>query len=583
MKRIFLILPIIAMFIVSCNNDYLDRYPQTSISEGNFFQNASDLQTYSNQFYDYWSPVYWDDPSDNTTIYKTGITEFLLGTKTQYNAAGWTWTTLRAINYFLDNSVKATGNKDEILKYQAVGHFARAKFYFDMLKKYSDVPWYSHALTTGDSLLYKVRDTRELVADSIISDLEFATVHLGDITSKTLLSKWVAYAELARFCLYEGTYRKYHAGETDLHVTKAPEYFLNKAVDASLAVMSSGKFSLNNTSNPDVDYGNLFNGELDLSSNPEILMYTNYERDKRTHGAELVLDFQNGISRTMADSYLYTDGTFVPKSVTDTLQFSNAFKGRDPRFKQSIMYPGWTHPTSTTPCCLSINNTGGYGQIKFMPKEAGANFISIGSVYTDLPLYRYAEVLLVNAEAKAELGTLTQSDLNQTINLLRQRAGVADLKLNPPVDPVLNSLYNNITSTQKAELLEIRRERNVELFAEGFRFDDIYRWKMGKIYELPQQGIYVPQSGLVDMTGDGKADYFISNTDPGDKDKYIKEITTNSDIPIYLEFGDHGHVMFKIEQNGVGTFSEPKDYYNPIPYSQIVLNSKLKQLFGWGN
>ncbi|MDP4205861.1 MAG: RagB/SusD family nutrient uptake outer membrane protein [Bacteroidota bacterium] len=583
MKRIFLILPIIGMFLASCNDSFLERYPQTSIAEANFFKSVEDLQTFSNQFYDYWGPTYWDRPSDNITVYKNGISELMYGTLTQYNATGWDWGILRSVNYFLENSKKVTGDKNEILKYQAIGHFARAKFYFDKIKKFSDVPWYSNTLNTNDSLLYKAADTRELIADSIIADLEFASQYLPDQIHKTLLSKWVAYTELARFCLYEGTHRKYHAGEKDLHVTKAPEYFYNKAVEASNAVMQSGRFSIHTTGNPNEDYGNLFNGELNLSANPEILMYTDYERGKRTHGAELVLAFENGISRTMADTYLYTDGTFVPQSVTDTLEFSFAFKDRDPRFKQSIMFPGYIYPTSTTPNSISIGITGGYGQIKFMPKQAAAHFEGCGTVYTDLPLYRYAEVLLINAEALAELGKLTQTDLDNTINKLRKRAGVTDLKMNPPIDPVLNAFYNNITSSQKAELLEVRRERNVELFAEGFRFDDLMRWKMGKVFEQKQQGIYVPKSGMVDMTGDGKPDYFISDNDPGNITGVYKQITSNSDIPYYLEFGDHGHVMFKIEQNSEGVFIEPKHYYRPIPYSQILLNPKLKQLFGWDN
>ena len=146
-----------------------------------------------------------------------------------------------------------------------------------------------------------------------------------------------------------------------------------------------------------------------------------------------------------------------------------------------------------------------------------------------------------------------------------------------------------MTSSQKAEILEIRRERNVELFAEGFRYDDLMRWKLGKIFELQQQGVYVPASGFVDYTNDGIPDYFITNdaskipanittTYPG----ITVENTSNSGLSYYLEFGDHGHVMFKGEKTGLGTFIEPKYYYRPVPTSQIILNSNLKQIFDWG-
>lgn len=591
MKKILLIsISFILVLLVSCNDKFLDRAPQTNLTDQNFFTSISDLQTYTYQFYDYWAPSYWDIPSDNTTFEKGSIKSLLLGSVTPDNSGGWSWGQLRTINYFIKNYKRASGDPLSVNHYGAMGRFARAKFYIDMVKTFSDVPWYSKDLATNDPELYKGRDTREMVVDSIISDLDFATKNLFDISHKTLISKWVAYAELSRFCLYEGTFRKYHAGEKDLHVTKTSDYFFNKAIAASDAVMASGKFSISNTGKPAEDYANLFNGGTDLNANSEVLMYTHYEKGKRTHGAELVLQFQNGISRTMADTYLYTDGKFVPKSVTDTLQFKDFFKNRDLRLKQSIMFPGYIQPNEApTPHKLPISKTAGYGQIKFMPKDKGSNWDGYMTVTTDLPLYRYAEVLLINAETKAELGTLTQTDLNNTINKLRARAGMPNLNMAPPVDPVLAALYSNVITSQKAEILEIRRERNVELFAEGFRYDDLMRWKLGKIFELQQQGVFVPASGFVDYTNDGIPDYFITNdaskipanittTYPG----ITVENTSNSGLSYYLEFGDHGHVMFKGEKTGLGTFIEPKYYYRPVPTSQIILNSNLKQIFDWG-
>ncbi len=582
---------IISIFILAllfaCNDAYLERFPQTSISEKNFFKSATDLRTYSYQFYDYLGAAFMDRPSDNVTVEKGGIQSLLLGTVTADNAGGWgSWGTLRAINFFLDNYKNAQGDAGEIKKYGAMGRFARAKCYMDMVRTYSDVPWYSHVVKDDDTqMLFKPRDTRELVVDSIIADLEFATANLTNESSKTLLSKWAAYTELSRFCLYEGTYRKYHSGETDLHVVKSSDYFLTKAINAAEAVMESGNFSISSKGNPFEDYGDLFNGGTELNINPEIIMYIDYEDDKREHGSRLVLDFENGISRTMADSYLYTNGTFVPKSVTDVTPLEQVFTNRDPRMKQSLYFPGYILPSDPIPYKISINKTGGYGQIKFIPKVKAKHWEGFYSCYTDLPLYRYAEVLLNYAEAKAELGQLSQADLDKTINLLRDRVGVGHLSMNPPIDPVNEAINKGITSKQKAELLEIRRERRVELFAEGFRYDDMMRWKLGKIFEQPQQGIYVPSTGMVDVTGDGEADYFISDSEskkPADlPDNVSVLITTSDDSPVYLENGNYGHIMFKFEQKGIGTFIEPKYYYRPIPTSQMLLNKNLKQIFGW--
>ena len=585
MRKISILFILTLLF--ACNDEHLERFPQTKITEKNFFSNVDDLKTYSYQFYDYISPTYWDRPSDNTTVEKGSIKDLMLGTVNADNIDTWEWDRLRSINYFLDNYKKAEGEPSEIKKYGAMGHFARANFYFSKVKTYSDVPWYSHVLNTDDEdQLYKARDTREIVVDSIIADLEFATQNLTEETNKVMLSKWVAYAQLARFCLYEGTYRKYHSGETDLHVTKEPSYFLNKAVEAANTIITEGGFSISTEGGANESYGNMFNGGTPLASNPEIIMFKEYEDDKKEHGAELVLDFENGISRSMADSYLGVDGAFIPKAVTDITEVKDVFTNRDPRMKQSIMFPGYIHPQHNLPYKLSISKTGGYGQIKFMPKEKGTNWDGYLTVHTDLPLYRYAEVLLIYAEAKAELGSLTQADLDKTINILRDRVEVAHLNMNPPVDLVLEVQNPGITSVQKAELLEIRRERRVELFAEGFRYNDLMRWKLGKVFEKPQQGIYVPESGLLDITGDGVADYFISDDGsnaPAEMPDRITTLLSSGDSPIYLENGKSGHIMFKIEQNGLGTFVEPKFYYSPVASSEQLLNPNLKQLFGWEN
>ena len=586
MKKIYLIV-LLGYLMFACNDDFLDRYPQTEITEANFFNNVTDLRTYTFQFYDYLYLSTRDIPSDNTTLEKGSMRDMLLGNITADNYTGWsknTWSRLRSINYFLKYYSKAEGEESDKNKYAAVARFFRARDYIGKVQTYSDVPWYSSTLETTDETLYKPRDTRELVVDSIITDLEYATMHLKDDDDKTMLSKWAAYFKLARFCLYEGTYRIYHKGETDLHVTKAPEYFLNKAVEAANAIMKSGKFVIQMGDVNEV-YGDLFNGVTDLQSSPEVIMYLDYEDDKRQHGAELVLDFENGVSRSFADSYLKTDGSFVPSTELDTLQVTDVYTDRDPRMKQTLFYPGWIHPNTELVYKLPIVKTGGYGQIKFLPKEKGKNYDEWYGCYTDLPLYRYAEVLLIYAEAKAELGQLTQDDLDKTINVLRDRVGVGHMMMNPAVDPTQEALYPNVTSAQKAEILEIRRERRIELFGEGRRYNDMMRWKVGKLFEKAQQGIYVPPSGLVDMTGDSIPDYFISD-DGSNKPSDLPDgvtflITNNDDIPIYLEKGKSGHVMFKLERGDFGTFVEPKYYYRPIPTSEILLNPNLKQLFGW--
>ncbi|MNK68006.1 SusD family protein [compost metagenome] len=205
---------------------------------------------------------------------------------------------------------------------------------------------------------------------------------------------------------------------------------------------------------------------------------------------------------------------------------------------------------------------------------------------------RYAEVLLINAEAKAELGTLTQADLDVTVNVLRRRVGVPALQLataNTQVDPVLAARYPNAQGANKGALLEIRRERRVELACEGFRFNDVLRWKTGDLLAVAPHGIYVPALGAMDITGDGNPDIAILEnekaTGPIDqlpeavKTKLVKYYLDGG--AFYLSNGTSGYIMMTVDQKNKRSFIAPKYYYKPIPLGQITLNPNLKQVFGW--
>lgn len=135
--------------------------------------------------------------------------------------------------------------------------------------------------------------------------------------------------------------------------------------------------------------------------------------------------------------------------------------------------------------------------------------------YADLPVIRYAEVLLMYAEAKAELGTLTQEDLDKTINVIRDRVEMPHATLAEwmsKIDPVQANRYVNVSSAQKGAVLEIRRERRIELACEGFRYDDLMRWGCGKLMEKAPEGMYVDKLGYIDITGDGQPDYALVKT-----------------------------------------------------------------------
>lgn len=291
--------------------------------------------------------------------------------------------------------------------------------------------------------------------------------------------------------------------------------------------------------------------------------------------------------------YLMKDGTrFTEIDDHEKMGFVAEFQNRDPRLMQTIAYPGWVRQPNSTPYIQSLNkNFTGYHQLKGYQNTTDG--VAAGSV--DFPVYRFAEVLLTYAEAKAELNTLTQTDLDRSVNLLRQRVGMPDLSMaeaNADPDPFLMEKYSNLSGSNLGVLLEIRRERRVELAMEGFRYDDLMRWHAGKLMEEIPQGMYFAGLGKYDLTGDGVEDIYLVGKDatiPVDeaKDKnslgvillYYKAGMIGENVDVFLENGVNGGMM--VTDTKARDFEEPKYYYRPVPIQQVTLNPNLKQIFGW--
>ena len=202
---------------------------------------------------------------------------------------------------------------------------------------------------------------------------------------------------------------------------------------------------------------------------------------------------------------------------------------------------------------------------------------------------------MIYAEAKAELDELNQGDLDMSINVLRQRAGMPNLDLamaNGNPDPFLISKYPNVSSSNQGVLLEIRRERRIELALEGYRFDDLMRWNAGKLLENIPMGMYFPGLGKYDMTGDGIEDIILvdkeSSIPVGDEKVknslgvaliYYKAGTIDENVDVFLSEGKNGGNM--VTETKARNFVEPKYYYRPVPILHVTLNSNLTQIFGW--
>ncbi|WP_316845589.1 RagB/SusD family nutrient uptake outer membrane protein [Pedobacter psychrodurus] len=596
MKKYIYIVSIAAVaMLAACKKDGLDRFPQTSISPNLFFNTESDLSLYVNGLIS--QPdrnTYLNDQStDNVaTTAAVEVKNIMAGSANAQNiTTGWSWGRLRNINYFLENYGKAQVSAAVKNHYAGLARYYRAEFYLDKIKRFSDVPWYSGTLEPTDEELYKPRDPRTLIADSIMADLDFAYKNVRESVPVGTPGKWAVATLYARAALYEGTYRKYH---NELNLTASANSFLETAARISGEIISAKKFTIYNTGKPEQDYGTLFSSQ-DLTGNGEVILVNIFDMNKsksQNVNSTVFGDYEQAPAKDLLQTYLMKDGSrFTNIANYAQLGFVEEFKNRDPRMAQTMVYPGWVRVPDPTPYIQRLNkNFTGYHQLKGYVNSTD-NAILNG---VDFPVYRYAEVLLTYAEALAELGTLTQVQLDQSVNLIRKRVGLPDLNLataNANPDPALLLQYPNVT-TNAGVILEIRRERRVEYAFENMRFDDIMRWKVGKLLTKSPEGMYFAGLGKYDLTGDGVDDIILIDrtaTIPGEDQKeknslgiklnYYRAGTIGTDATVYLKNGNSGGNI--VTESVTRNFEEPKFYYRPIPQQQVVLNPKLKQIFGW--
>ena len=594
MKRTFIAAVALTMGLASCDN-LLDLDPKSDISQTDYFQTESDLQLFSNSFYNNLldkSP--YDDQSD-LYVQQTLSDEILGGTNRipPASGGGWTWTDLRKMNTLLAY-VNQCDDEAAVIKYTALTRFFRAFFYFEKVKRFGDVPWYDVELGSADESLYKPRDSRELVMTHMIEDIDYAIKNLPSKAEETSspfrVNRYAAMALKAQFCLYEGTYRKYHGVSLEGHDYT---YYLEQAAAAAKQLMDDGQYKLYSTGHPESDYLMLFAEE---DANPdEYILAIKFDYGLNIYHnatAHTLVPTQGrpGLTRKMVNTYLMADGTpFTDQPGWQEMTFLEETQNRDPRLAQSIRTPGYTRigETEVLPPDLSVSVTG-YQPIKFVqePTASGGNVDRNDRSTCDLPVYRYAEVLLNYAEAKAELGTLTQDDLEESINLIRQRAGMPGLDLayaNAHPDRYLSDPetgYPNVTGSNRGVILEIRRERAIELNQEGFRFDDLVRWKAGKCIDQALTGMYFPGAGEYDLSGDGKPDVILYNSGtarPADQTGVLIYEIGNE---ILLSDGDQGYVDYHQNIARAG-FNEERDYLYPIPTNERSLNPNLTQNPGW--
>lgn len=576
-----------AFALSSCN--YLDRDPLDSISKDQFFSTANkvSLEQYCNNFYPKlivgygaprsydWGMLGEDFTSDDVLLWDRNITSFGLGTvPSSANGTQWNWENIRACNDFLENYELSPETKEVKEEYAGMILFFKTWDYFNKVKTYGDVPWFEKVMNPGDEEMYKARDSRVLVMDNMLRDIDQAINWLPKKTDVTVVSKDAALALKARMCLFEGTWRKYHGIEN-------PEKFLKEAYNAACELMKPEYgYSLYEGTKTSTAYHELF-CLADQKDNPEVILSKAYDPaiDKGNNLTRQIYvgETPMGMSKNCADTYLCAT-TGLPISLcgcsghTTHTTLIAELANRDPRLLQSTATPDIKdvdhcyYMGGFAPNIASITNTGnpskcstGYPIVKFYNKEEydAAHFRGT----EDAPVFRLGEIMLIRAEAAAELGTITQDDLDATVNKLRKRVGF-DHKLTTNVafnDPVIEKEYPNVNGNYAKLIREIRRERRVEMFAEGVRYDDIRRWACGNLLTAPRLGIIVDGAGFK----------------PEDAKKLKEEIGVNKDGALTI------YEKRYVGQNPTPIFEAPKHYLAPIPTDEIGKAPNIKQNPGW--
>ena len=614
MKK-YIVIFVTLLYAVSCNDDFLERYPVESQTEATAFKTYSNFKTYSWQLYKVFN--------DENLLRKVGTTsengyyegDVLAGylekkgvnARNQYafqtatvpsSGGGWDFTFVRNVNIMLGNIEKSSMNEEDQAHWRSVGYFFRAFYYAELIARFGDVPWVDQIITEdNEDMMLGVRTPRKEVAQHVLDDLLYAEKNIKtDGDGNNTINVHCVRALISRFCLFEGTWRKYHALGDEMP-------FLNESARASEELMKAFPSIHSN-------YGEMFTSE-DLGKVPGVILYKEYVANVLTsnHGHyERTSSGANEMNKGMVNMYLCQDGKTIKKSslYDGDRSLYDEMRNRDHRLLQVVLPPykvnaagsntDWSFTdnpadrefidyminagvTTASHKALPVYNWSGT-LVRTIPNiEPGAPqvFLACRSGYymykhynkwdtnsnqnsmntADKPIFKIEEILLNYAEAKYELGAFDQSIADKTINKLRPRANVALMKVadideafDPDRDPLVDPL-----------LWEIRRERIVELMGEGFGFYDIRRWKRAPWFINRQQiGMWVKHSEVSSQ---------------------VKLWDPNTKLPnSYLQEG-YIYLFNDPVQDGLGWLDQY--YLYPIPLTDLALNPNLKQNPGWTN
>lgn len=632
MKKIILSIFII-LALISCNDDFLEKFPLETQSEATAFVSYANFQTYSWGLYD----IFYNNASITRTIHyqlATGRGDAYAGYLNHQNrvndyandiitpfasaydasafythaTGGWDFAAIRNVCLMLDNINQSSMSAEDKAHWRSVGYFFHSFQYMELVSRYGDVPWVNHALAEDDPIQTVKRTSRTVVVDSIMNRLKYAEANIyemGEGAGTNTINKACVQVLISRFGLFEATWRKYH-NVSDDNSNYNQAKLLQESVRASEAIMNN--YSLG-------AYDDLYNSPS-LADNPGVILYKQFETGVLMHMIGRYCRTAAGrwdVPKHTVDLYLSQNG--LPIHNAGNTQYEgdrtmyNEFRNRDKRLYASVIPPyydaevakyDYSNPdeyntdvneyVNLIPSIFTSDASkrlpaSGFRNSPVIP--ASPNIVGIGinpartwSGYSfwryynqweindpagqniaDMPIFHLSEVLLNYAEAKWELGAFDQAAADASINLMRQRAGVANM-----VVGAISADFDPDRDPNVAPVAwEIRRERIVELLGEGFGFDDIRRWKTAPWFiNRDVKGCYLRYS-----------DYKVKESE----EIYAPVLNINlidengNDLP--HEAGVSGYVKIYSNQVNSGRGWLDKHYLLPLPEEEVTLNPNL--------
>lgn len=642
MKKYILILTMLFV-LSSCNDDYLEKLPLNEQTEETAFVTAANFETYAWGLYGQfmYNSDYVRGYSQYHTNYLGDYYAGYLGTygtsESNYRSGniippttgnGWTFTFVRKVNMMLEHIETSEMSDADKAHWRAVGLFFHSFKYYELVSRFGDVPWITTVIGDEDTdLIYGKRDPRTEVTDKILANLQEAEQSIyEDGNGSNTINRDCVRALMSRFCLFEGTWRKYHGlGDYDKYLTEA--------IRVSEALMADYP-------NISDDFDAILNS-ADLSTHPGMILHYIFETGIIGGYASRFERTTSGIyemPKYSIERYLCTDGKPITSSELyegDETMYEE-FRNRDNRLLLTIVPPyswkqqcigglnppsfevlptatyntvghfigtnsdgsaidveneyvdkmkvilpddtkkripvfnwsgtmNWFSPNITGTALGPMSSRSGYFVWKYYNLYDDNNY---GSNFTDKPLFWIDEVMMNYAEAKFEVGQFNQDVADKTINRFRARAGVADMV----VADITDSFDVERDTDVDPVLWEIRRERFAEFIGHGFGWEDIRRWKKGPEHiNRTMIGTYVDIDQWKKVNTDGT----ISDVTPAAwsalslVDKDFKATTGKG----YLKRFDN--------PANTGAGWNDKYYLYAIPTDELVLNPNLEQNLGW--